>query len=113
MPVLPSLSDSRSSGPLCTPPYRDCRRQRRAAPLTTMEWANSLAVEAARSCGEGQRSKVRGVGLREFDDDGCAYTRCAGEMQGALVTVENLLADRQTQPGAALALGAIKRLTCA
>src|SRR5438105_1887038 len=90
-----SLSDSRSSGPSCTLPYRDCRRQKCAASLTTMDWANSLAVSAARLCGLGRRRKVSGVGLREFHDDCSAYPRCAGEMQGALVTIENLLTDRQ------------------
>jgi hypothetical protein len=60
----------------------------------------------ARVAGKGQ-----GVGLWEFHNDRGAFTRCAGELQRALVTVKNLLTDRQAQPGAALPLGAVKWLT--
>src|SRR5438105_354520 len=55
--------------------------------------------------------KGQGGGLRELHDDRGAYTGCAGELHGAVVTGDNLLTDGQTQPGAALSLGAVKWLT--
>src|SRR5215470_1995656 len=58
--------------------------------------------------GRGERSGV--VGLGEFHNNRGAYTRRAGEMHSALMTVDNLLTDRQTQTGTALPLSAVERL---
>src|SRR5215471_3962564 len=110
MRVLSSLSGYRHSGTLYSPPYRACQHHRRVDNMISVYQANGKGYKKLGFSGRGSGEKSGVLGLGEFHDNRGAYTGRAGEMHSALMTVDNLLTDRQTQAGTALPLGAVERL---